>query len=359
LKLNLYSFQYFRSVLIAFAILLPNLLTAIQAQTPADPEIKEQIEIGIEKTILNDFSGAAVLFQQLIDQYPEQPFGYFYLGATYQAVMLDAESYNTVEEFKQLMEKCIVLAEAQQKENPENIWAYFFEGSAYLYKSFMDSKMKKIWGAYRNAAKGSGRLEKVIELDSSFYDAYLGVGSYKYWKSSKGKFLTWLPILKDERETGIEMIRTALQKGNFVRLIGRDQLAWILLDNDKGEEALALAKENHYLYPESRFFLWTSVEIYYCNGQWDEAFALYEKLLQIVRRLPDNNHYNEITCLLRMAEIYYDKGDYANTEVFASEVLRLKLSEEVRERVKTKLKKALKLKQDCLTELAKLDKMTQ
>ena len=35
-------------------------------------------------------------------------------------------------------------------------------------------------------------LQQPFELDSAFYDAYLGVGSYKYWKSSKGKFLTWL-----------------------------------------------------------------------------------------------------------------------------------------------------------------------
>jgi hypothetical protein len=75
-------------------VLLLNLLLTAQAQTPADPEIKAQIEIGIEKTILNNFSGAALIFQQLIDQYPEQPFGYFYLGATYQAEMLDAENYD-------------------------------------------------------------------------------------------------------------------------------------------------------------------------------------------------------------------------------------------------------------------------
>jgi tetratricopeptide (TPR) repeat protein len=340
-------------------VLLLNLLLTAQAQTPADPEIKAQIEIGIEKTILNDFSGAAVIFQQLIDQYPERPFGYFYLGATYQAEMLDAENYDKVEEFKNLMEKCIDLAEIQQQQNHGTIWAYFFEGSAYLYKSFMDSKMKKFWGAYRNAARGSGRLEKVIELDSLCYDAYLGVGSYKYWKSSKAKFLTWLPIMKDERKLGIEMVFTAIQKGSFVRLVGRDQLAWILLDNGRAEEALALAKENHNLYPHSRFFLWTLVEIYYRNEQWNEAFSLYEKLLHVVRRLPDNNHYNEITCLLRMAEIYYIREDYMSTELLASEILRLKLSEEIRDRAKPKLKQALKLKQDCLAELAKMDKMSQ
>jgi len=328
-------------------------------QTPFDPEIKQQIETGIEKTILNDFSGAALIFQNLIDRYPDQPWGYFYLGATYQAEMLDAEEYDKVDDFTDLMERSIEISKEQQKVNAENPWAYFFEGSAYLYRSFMDSKTKKLWGAYRNAVKGVGRLEKVIELDSTFYDAYLGVGSYKYWKSSKAKLLTWLPILKDERDLGIEMVHTAIEKGSFVKLVGRDQLAWISLDHGEADKALQLALENHRLYPRSRFFLWTLVEIYYRNEQWDEAFGLYRQLLGEVRQSPENNHYNEVTCLLRMAEIYYSRGDFFNTELFASEILSLKLDDKMRNRVKPKLKEALKLKQQSLAELAKAEKMSE
>lgn len=333
--------------------------TSLPTQTPFDSEIKQQIETGIEKTILNDFSGAGLIFQKLIEQYPDQPWGYFYLGATYQAEMLDAERYDKVDDFTELMERAIEISKEQQKENAENPWAYFFEGSAHLYRSFMDSKMKKVWGAYRNAVKGVGRLEKVIELDSTFYDAYLGVGSYKYWKSSKAKLLTWLPILKDERDLGIEMVHTAIKKGSFVKLVGRDQLAWISLDHGETDKALQLALENHRLYPQSRFFLWTLVEIYYRNEQHDEAFELYQQLLNEVRQLPENNHYNEITCLLRMAKIYYSRGDFFNTELLASEILSLRLDNEMRDRVKPKLKEALKLKQQSLAELAKAEKMSE
>lgn len=342
---------------LVFSILFA--VTNLPAQTPYDPEIKQQIESGIKKTILNDFSGAALIFQNLIDRYPDQPWGYFYLGATHQAEMLDAERYDKVDDFTELMERAIEISKDQQEENAENPWAYFFEGSAYLYRSFMDSKMKKVWGAYRNAVKGVGRLEKVIELDSTFYDAYLGVGSYKYWKSSKAKLLTWLPILKDERDLGIEMVHTAIEKGNFVKLVGRDQLAWISLDHGEADKALQLALENHRLYPQSRFFLWTLVEIYYRNEQWDEAFELYQQLLGEIRQLPENNHYNEVTCLLRMAKIYYLREDFFNSELLASEILSLRLDDEMRDRVKPKLKEALKLKQQSLAELAKAEKMSE
>lgn len=329
------------------------------AGSPSDREIEKQIENGIERTILNDFPGAESIFKNLIHQYPAQPFGYFYLGATYQAEMLDRENYDKLDDFTAAMERAIELSKEVQEQNGEDAWACFFEGSAYLYRSFMDNKLKKVWGAYRNAVKGAGRLEKVIELDSTFYDAYLGVGSYKYWKSSKTKMLAWLPILKDERDRGINMVQTAVQKGNFVKLIGRDQLAWILLDSGKNQEALQLAIANHRLYPESRFFMWTLVEIYYRDEQWEEAFNLYQKLLYLLRELPHNNHYNEVTCLLRMAEVYYMQGDFISSDSLASEILSLKLSEEVRERVKPKLKRALKLKQLCAPELTKADKLSE
>ncbi len=225
------------------------------AQTPADSIVGQQIRDGMEKTIQNDFSGAKLTFQHLIDQFPDQPYGYFYLGATLQAEMLDLEDYSQIDSFKTLMETTIDLAKEKQTINDTDPWPLFSEGSAYLYHSFMDSKTGKMWGAYRNAVKGANRLVKAIELDSTLYDAYLGVGSYRYWKSAKGKMLTWLPFISDEREKGLKMVRIAVENGRFGKLVARDQLAWILLHRKEYDGAQQLALENHQLYPESRFYV--------------------------------------------------------------------------------------------------------
>lgn len=323
------------------------------ARTPFTPAVQQQVELGIEKTIRNDFAGAEALFRELIAAYPDQPAGYFYLGATFQAEMLDAEQYDRLEEFQEAMERCIEVAKALQERDGNDPWPYFFEGSAYLYRSFMDNKQKKMLGAYRNAVRGVHRLEKVIALDSTFYDAYLGVGSFKYWKSSKAKALTWLPFISDERRRGIEMVQTAIQKGRFVKLVGRDQLAWMLLDAGRTEEALELALQNHRLYPESRFFRWTLVEIYYRGERWEEAFRAYGELLQMLRALPQNNHYNEITCLLRLGEISCLRGEFEKSHDLVLEILRLPLDPQVCERARPKLKQALELQKRCAEELAR------
>ncbi|NIS37794.1 hypothetical protein GWN91_01090, partial [Candidatus Saccharibacteria bacterium] len=166
--------------------------------------VQHRIERGIEQTIVTDFSGAKETFRKLIEDYSDQPFGYFYLGATYQAEMLDAEQFNQLNKFSKLMEQCIRISERLRNKNGDDVWLLFYEGSAYLYRGFMDSKQKNFFEAYRNSLKGVHRLEDAIRMDSTFYDAYLGVGSFKYWKSSKAKALTWLPFISDERKLGIE-----------------------------------------------------------------------------------------------------------------------------------------------------------
>lgn len=309
------------------------------------------IRAGMEETIRNDFAGAQQRFQTLIDQYPQRPCGYFYVGAAVQAEMLDAEQYDRLEEFLELMTVVIEKGGKILEENPSDHLARFMVGSAYLYRSFMDSKRGKMWGAYRNAGKGVDQLEKIIEDDSTFYDAYLGVGSFKYWKSEKAGSLRWLPFLDDERELGIRMVRRSLQRGRLVSLVARDQLAWILLAAGDLDGAAELAAENHAHYPDSRFFLSTRVEVLYKARRFRELQPLYEQLLDSVREVPNNNHHNEIRCLHRLAEIHFQEGRVETAVGYLETLFALPLSNEVRKNSGKHLKAAQELQGQCRAEL--------
>jgi len=345
----------FFPLLILMIVNISAVFMPLNGQGLYPPEIAKWIESGVIRTIQNDFSGAESTFQKLIDELPAEPCGYFYLGATVQAEMLDREDFSRLAEFNAAMDTTIDLAKSMRKKDPANLRGWFFEGSAYLYRSFMDNKRKKMWGAYRNASKGVNRLEKALALDTTFYDAYLGVGSYKYWKSSKAKALAWLPFVADDREKGVRMVHKAIEKGQFVRLVAGDQLAWMLLDFGRADEALTLAERNHRQFPNSRFFMWTLVEIYLKNQQFEQALQLYKELLTILRKQPFNNHYNEMNCLLHIAEIYYEQGDFLEAEQHLNELLQLELSEEISKRSKSKRKRAATLRKRCIKELARVD----
>lgn len=334
------------------------LLTAgiLRAQESAWADVEEKISAGMHHTILNQFDAAEQTFLEIIDSLPEHPGGYFYLGAAIQARMLDEESYRRLPEFESLMVKTTELAQQLQKREPQNVLAWFFEGSAYLYRSFMASKQKEYWRAYRSAVSGVKLLEKAIAADSTFYDAYLGVGSFRFWKSEKAGMLTWLPFISDERKEGIKMVRMAIDKGRFVSLVARDQLAWILVAAGQQDEALNLAQANHRDFPDSRFFLWTLAEVTFRAGDLDTAEGLFLQLLQEVRSIEGNNHYSEIGILLKLAEISRDHGNYVLCNARVNDILVLELAEHVRERVSEKLQRAINLKVLCAGELAEVGK---
>lgn len=317
------------------------------ADNPAAPHVRDQVLKGIELTILTDFESAERIYQELIQEYPDEPIGYFYMAAVLQSEMLDREDFNHTDEFESFINKCVQKSKSLQKQRGDDPWLLFYEGNAYLYQSFFKSKLGNWWGAYRDAAKGVNRLEKALELDSTFYDVYLGIGSYKYWKSAKIKFLTWLPFVADQREDGIEMVKKAFELGEYSRLIGRDQLAWILLDAGRLEEAKKYALENYQAYPESRFFQWTLVEVLFRMKEWDEAYREYGILLNAEREIPDRNHYNEVECLLKMAEIDFEKGNFSSADSLVTELFNMRLEAAIKERARSKLKRALKIRLEC------------
>jgi tetratricopeptide (TPR) repeat protein len=345
-----------RKNIILFLLLFPTIGWSFN---PSSPEIKTRINKGIELTILCDFDSAKTIYRTLINDYPDEPVGYFYMAAVIQSQMLDEEDFSYKTDFENFVEKCIKKSIQLRSDRKNDPWPLFYEGNAYLYQSFLKSKLGNWWGAYRDAGKGVSRLEKALELDSTFYDAYLGIGSYKYWKSSKIKFLSWLPFVSDEREQGIKLVKKSIELGNFVDLIGRDQLAWILMDAGRLDEANKYALQNYELYPESRFFQWTLTEVMYQSKELKEAYQKYILLYQSVQKIPDNNHLNEVSCLLRMGEIEYEQGNIVKADSLLSELFKIKLISQVRERARSKLKQALKLKLQCSERLSKKNESIQ
>jgi hypothetical protein len=325
---NVYSFYIFLSLAIDLT------------QEP----LKSKIIKGIELTVNNRFSEAFDLYEGMIQDYPDHPVGYFYAGACLQAKMLDAENYEEADKFYALMDRTLRIADSLKSVNEADVWVFFYAGFAFLYRSFMNSKEGRWFPAYRDAVRGVNRLEYVIEKDSTVYDALLGIGSFKYWKSVRAKYLLWLPIIKDEKAMGISLIKKAIKNGIFVHLIAKDQLCWILMDNGQTENAFSIAWDNYQNFPQSRFLRWTLVEITSRLGKLELAKKLYQDLLVEIRQLPENNHVNELECLVRLAEIEAHKNRWNLTYQYSDEALKLKIDPDIRQRVKAKLKRALELR---------------
>ncbi len=336
-----------RSLFLAFICLAVFSFTdAVQALNPEQEPLKSIIESGIELTLTNRFEEAFQLYERVITDYPHNPAGYFYCGATLQARMLDMEDYRDAGRFYEFMDRTIQLSDSMINDGSSDAWSIFYGGSAYLYRGFLKMKEGHWYASYRDASRGVSLLEQAVTVDTLLYDAYLGIGSYRYWKSAKANFLTWLPFIPDRRNEAISMISTAIEKGLFVKYVGRDQLAWILMDHKDYETALKMAEENCREFPRSRFFRWTLASAAFRSGDLSMSYDLYQQLLQEVEELPDNNHYNEIECLVNMAQIEKLRHNWNGAFELSDRTLRTYLEPDIRERAKNKLRKALEIRQE-------------
>lgn len=301
------------------------------------------IEEGIRLTILQRFEEAMAKFDSLkfVENNPTQRF--FYQAATLQAQMMDREDYSLEDQFMRLIDQTITAADSLLKHDDDRAWACFYKGSALSYKGYYLAQRKRYLPALRSVIPGIKLLEEAISLDSTIYEAYLGVGSYKYWRTRMMRFLHWLPFFPDQRQEGIAMIHKAIEQGRLARPVAISELIWIEIDRHNWPVAISYAKQALQEYPGSRFFLWGLAEAYFRGGCLHQAIKIYQQLLKSYQREKNYNHYNDVICYYRLAQCHHLLREYQTSHQYCQMILELPLAKNVRHRLKKRLKETEKL----------------
>ena len=326
--------------LLWIAISLPFLLVQAKAtEPPAERIFDGLVREGIRATILQNYTRAYAIFDSLRALSPDDPRPYFYKAAALQSEMMDLEDYTQEREFLRLIDETIRRAAKWIDHHPDRPEGYFFKGGALSYRGFYFAQRKNYLRGIRDAVVGIRYLNKAIRADSTYYDAYLGIGTYKYWRSRLTEFLSWLPFFPDQKKEGLALIRLAAKRGRYGRDVALNGLMWIRLDQKDYGEAIAIGERMMAKYPGSRFFLWPLAEAYYRAGKFGMALKSYRQLMESYRAQPRNNHYNEILCGLRVVQSYLHQGELSTACRTARELLKIDLQKKIRKRLEEKLKK--------------------
>ncbi len=339
-----------RNLLIAVSLIL--LTAEAEARTAAweDSLARTAIQKAVELTFLLQYEQALKTTDELELRLPGHPIVPLLRVGVLYCRMLDYEDLEDMPEFEKYYEKAWEGAD-------ELLNSGVAEGDLYLgillgFRALLHQRQGQWWPAVRLGMKSVGHLEDCLKQDPTFWDAYLGVGTYKYWRSRATDFLNWLPFIPDEKQTGIQMVRQAMQKGLFGREISRSTLAWILIDASRPSEAITLSLEGLKSYPGSRFYLWTLADGYQHSKQWRKATIIYQQLYDSIHLLPRNNHYNELGICKQMAQCYQNLGEPGKALEWVERGLSLPLDKQVKERRQKDLDKMKILKTDLQKELA-------
>jgi len=277
------------------------------------PQVDSIIMRGLELVHADSTDLAVDQFKKLIDLFPNDPIGYFYVSATLETMMDDFRNCTYFDELNKYMDRAIETAEAKKKKGNLTAYDYLYFGGAVGYRGIHKALTGNWPGAFVDGLKGRGYLDEALRLDPELYDVYYGLGSYHFWKSLKSRVFWWLPFVADNRQMGIDMIKQAIDKGKYATEDAKLALVRIWVENKEYDKAFAQIEMLEKTYPHKPFLLWFLAQAQRENKMYDGAISSYQALLAALTSSPYYHPAGEVECRYLLASTYYDKGDWDNS----------------------------------------------
>jgi tetratricopeptide (TPR) repeat protein len=295
----------------------------LSGQTYPDARVDSLIRTGIKHIVNQDYASAKKYFNTLNEEYPQLPLGKIYLAANKIAESYDyAEDFdetyilNTLESAKEQSEKLIDL-------DKSNIWSRYFYALAEGYISYYDAIEGSWFSALSTGINSISEFEKILIEDKNFYEAYIAIGTFEYWKSRKLEFMDWLPFATDTKNIGIDRLLVAIDSSSYNSHLAINSLIWIYIDQKKYDYAIKVAEKALSQFPQSRTFKWGLARAY----EEKNPLRAIELYLDILHSYPDSlkeNYINEITLKHLIAQQYAKMGDKEKALKYCDEILSMK-----------------------------------
>lgn len=322
------------------ALLLVLIFTMPVVALELDSTYLAEIRQGIDLTMTERFAEARDVFQQLIGRDSTDHAAYLFLAGVYHAEMMDKEDYGDKPIFYQLVDKALLCAERAIQQNHDPAWAHLTRGNAYSYIAVIEAKDGSWWSALKGGLRAKGEYLEALAIDSTLYDAFLGLGTYHYWKSAKTEFINWLPFIADRKEEGLRELQLAVDSSLFSRNLALNSLVWIYLNQGRGDKSFEIANRLHNIFPQSRLVMWGLAFSSYQSGRLPAAADYFGEILERVERQPGQNNFNTIECHYHRAAIFRQMNENDKALIEVQALLSYPISNEIRDRQKEKLRRA-------------------
>ena len=252
------------------------------------------IHRGIGQSLSDQFDAALETFEQLEARCPKHPVGPYYMAATLQSKMMRYETDRWEPRFFELSDTTLARSEKWLKQYGDKPWIYFFQGSLRSNLGLYQAKRGHVVKGFVIAEKGVDDLMRAVMLDSSLYDAYLGIGNYKYWSGKFYRYIRWLPFIRDERKLGLAELKLGMEKGCFSYWLGVNSLAWLEYDIQNYQEAIRLFELGAAEFDSSLIWLWGLADTHKEAKHYETALHYYQYIVRTVKNDPLESGYNEV-----------------------------------------------------------------
>jgi tetratricopeptide (TPR) repeat protein len=196
-------------------------------------QIKNLVKTGLTNAYNFQIEKAFDIFDDIIKKYPKEPEGYHYKSTIYLWFYLSNNETQNFNNFMSLSDQAIELANQKIKDEKDIEDSKFILGLNYGFRGMTFGKAERylemIWAFKESYAN----LEDIIKLNPNNYDAYLGLGLFKFTLDQIPAAFQWaLDVIGFEGDisTGLNYLKTAAEKGDLVKIEAQFYLSQIYKD---------------------------------------------------------------------------------------------------------------------------------
>jgi len=268
---------------------------------PHDP----QTETAFDHFYNMDYDRATQEFEKIVEKRPNDPFAVNHLLTAvlmhdlYETGAMNTGDYSNdsfigrtprptkpevKERIKGLARRAEGLEEQELKKNSKDVNALYCRGVTRAQFSVYTGLVERAWfSALRNAVGARHDHERVLELDPTYVDAKLVVGTHNYviahlpWSV---KVAAALAGLSGSSEKGLEYLRAVANGDGENSVDAKVVLTLFLRREHQYDEALGYMNELAAKYPRNHLFLTEVANLLRAAGRLPEAEAVYRKVWQ-------------------------------------------------------------------------------
>jgi len=301
---------------------------ALSETTNLDTILIKRLGYALEQSYNEKFYLAEDSLKEILKSYPAEKklINSLFISVKY-SKMKDSEDFGEKSKVLASIDSLILQLESTPSDMSINDYCL---GLLYLYKGLiLNDTEGSVFSVIKYIQKSTNHFENSSLDENLRYDSYLGLGSYKFFKSSKAGFIRKIKLVKDEREIGIEMLKKCSEYSHFSRLPAIHSLINSYIELEDFGKAESLLNYMLKINPSSRTALWNAINVYYKQKDYKNALK-YANLLET--KLPAGNGFNLIEVAYYQTDCNLKLGNIEKAIEKSKKILNLSVPIEIRDR---------------------------
>lgn len=256
-------------------------------------QIKNLVKTGLNYAYNFQIEKAFDVFDDIIKKYPNEPEGYHYKSTIYLWFYLSNNEAQNFNNFMSLSNQAIELANQKLKDEKDIEESKFILGLNYGFRGMTFGKAERYLEMIWAFKESYSNLEEVIKLNPNNFDAYLGLGLFKFTLDQIPSAFQWaLDVIgfSGDISTGLNYLKIASEKGDLVKTEAQFYLSQIYkdfyFDYDQSYKLLRILKNK---FPNNELFQY-SYAVIEINRK--NLFEAERTLLKIIKK--KNSHFPQV-----------------------------------------------------------------